>query len=220
MFLETLLGSKAKVKVLRVLAETRTAFTLPDIKNETELSVGIIHQSLSDLVREGIVLKIKGKKKQRLFKLDTDGPFAHHLVELFRLEKTRQRKEAVLLHTWNVLESVVAKLKGKAHLILLFGSQARGEATVRSDIDVLIVSQISSAGINSALSEVKSRNTINPTIMSLSAFQQESENETLFYQNIRNDSFILHIDNEIVKEIGKFLEDIQYKVQEEGRTGG
>ena len=54
MFLENVVGSKAKVKILRVLSESRAAFSLQNLKNETELSIGIIHKALEELVEEGI----------------------------------------------------------------------------------------------------------------------------------------------------------------------
>ena len=88
MFIETLLGSKVKAKLLRVLSERRTAFTLQDLKNETELSLGIIHKSIKGLVEEGILIKIKGSRKERLFKFNTEDPFAHNIFELFEIEKT------------------------------------------------------------------------------------------------------------------------------------
>ena len=57
MFIENLIGSKAKVKILRVLAESRTAYSLKDLVDATELSIGIIHKALGNLVEEGIVEK-------------------------------------------------------------------------------------------------------------------------------------------------------------------
>jgi len=134
MFIENLIGSKAKVKILRVLAESRTAYSLKNLTDATELSIGIIHKALGDLVEEGIAIKIKGTRKERLFKFNTGSPFAASVFDIFRIEKTKRRKEAVLQHTWTVLENAVSKLKGKTHLIALFGSQARGHATFKSDI--------------------------------------------------------------------------------------
>ncbi|HLC71576.1 MAG TPA: nucleotidyltransferase domain-containing protein [Candidatus Nanoarchaeia archaeon] len=214
MFLETMLGSKAKVKILRVLAEIRTAFTLQDLKNETELSIGIIHQSLQDLTEEGVVQKMKGTKKERLFKFNTNHPLAHHLFEAFRIEKTVQRKEVILLHTWNVLENAVAKLKEKSHLILLFGSHARGNATLRSDIDILIISKNTSSEINTALQEVKSKDKINPTILSAAAFKEEMKKNTLFFKNIKSDSIILYVEPDIPPELYQFLMEMGHKGEE------
>jgi len=214
MFIENVVGSKAKIKMLRVLSESRAAFSLQNLKNETELSIGIIHKALEELVEEGILLKIKGSRKERLFKFNTENPFAHDVFELFRIEKTRQRKEIVFLHTWNVLESAVAKIKENAGLIMLFGSQARGDATLRSDIDLLVVPKNSQEGILEVLREVKSGNKINATVMSLEAFKNDAKKDTLFYKNIKSDSIILHINPEIKGEIAKFLEDIRYTKKE------
>lgn len=216
MFLENLIGTKAKVKLLRVLSESRTAFTLQDLKKETELSIGIVHQSLQNLVEDGLVIKIKGSRKERLFKFQAESPFAHQVFELFRIEKTIQRKESVLLHTWNVLENLTAKLKEKSDLIILFGSQARGQATLRSDIDVLIIPKNSNGEILKIIETIKSRNKINPTIFSLSAFQKERGNNTLFYRNLKYDSLILHLDKAVKKEIEPFLRDIDYREVKNG----
>ncbi len=213
MFLETILGSKAKVKLLRVLVEIRTAFTLQELRRETELSIGIIHLSLCDLVEEGIVQKIKGTKKERLFKFNTNHPLAHHLFEQFKIEKTIQRKEVVLLHTWNVLENAVAKLKEKSFLILLFGSQARGNATVRSDIDILIVPRNSSSEITAALQGVKSKNTINPSILSIATFREEMKKNTLFFKNIKSDAIILYVNPKTPSELHQFMIDTGHKLE-------
>ena len=72
----------------------------------------------------------------------------------------------------------------KSSLIILFGSQARGEATLRSDIDLLVIPKNSQDEILNVLNNVKSRNKINPTVISLEAFKSDIKNETLFYKNI------------------------------------
>ncbi|MBI1935868.1 nucleotidyltransferase domain-containing protein [Candidatus Woesearchaeota archaeon] len=214
MFIENLISSKAKVKILRVLSESRSAFSLKNIKNETELSLGIIHESVQDLVGEKILLKIRGTGKERLFKFNTENPFAHNIFELFRIEKTWQRKEIVFLHTWNVLENAVSKIKEKSNLILLFGSQSRGDSTLRSDIDLLVIPKNSHEEILNSLHKVKSKNKLNPTVVSLESFKSDIRNNTLFYKNIKSDSIILHIEPEIKKDVIRFLEDTQYEKKE------
>ncbi len=210
MFVENLLGSKAKVKILRVLSEARTAYSLKNLRDETELSLSIAHKAAEELAEDGILNKIKGTRKERLYKFNTDNPFAPAAFELFKTEKTRQRKEVVLMHTWSVLEDAVSKLKDKAWLVALFGSQARGEATVRSDIDLLIVHKGNEGEIFDIIGEVKSKNKIQPVTLTLDAFKSDIKNNTLFYKNIKSDSIILHLEPEIKKEIAKFLEEIKY----------
>lgn len=207
MFIENLLGSMTKVKILRVLSESRSAFTLQQLKNETELSIGIIHKAVNELADEGVVLKIKGTKKERMFKFNTGNPFAHDIFEIFRIEKTLQRKEVVLLHTWNVLESVVSKIRENSSMILLYGSQARGDATLQSDIDLLIITG-SSQEVLDNLGKVKSKNKLSPTLLSIADFKNEMSKDTLYYRGIKSDSILLYIDPKIIKEVSSFLDDI------------
>ena len=211
MFVENLLGSKAKVKILRVLSEARTAYSLKNLRDETELSLSITHKAAEDLAEEGILLKIKGTRKERLYRLNTDSPFASSVFELFKTEKTRQRKEIVLLHIWSILEDIVSKIKEKSNFIVLFGSQARGDATLNSDIDLLIIPKKSQDEILDSIREIQNKNKVNPTLLSLAAFNEDIKNNTLFYENIKKDSIILHINPKIKKDIAKFLEDVQYK---------
>ena len=211
MFIENLVGSKAKVKILRVLSETRTAYNLNNLKAETELSLGIVHKASEELTEEGLLLKIKGNRKERLYKFNTDSPFASSIFELFKVEKTRQRKEIIFMHTWSILEDMVSKIKSKSILIILFGSQARGDATLNSDIDLLIMPKNSKEEILDLMREIKVKNKINPTLLNQAEFNEEIKNNTLFYRNIKKDSIILYINFKIKKAISEFLEDIQYK---------
>ena len=211
MFIENLIGSKAKVKILRVLSETRTAYNLNNLKAETELSLGIVHKASEELTEEGLLLKIKGNRKERLYKFNTDSPFAPSIFELFKVEKTRQRKEIIFMHTWSILEDIVSKIKSKSILIILFGSQARGDATLNSDIDLLIMPKNSKEEILDLMREIKVKNKINPTLLNQAEFNEEIKNNALFYRNIKKDSVILYINFKIKKAISEFLEDIQYK---------
>ena len=211
MFIENLLGSKAKVKILRILSETRTAYSLKNLRDETELSLSITHKAAEELAEESILLKIKGTRKERLYRFNTDSPFASAVFELFKTEKTRQRKEIVLLHTWSILEDIVSKIKDRSNLVTLFGSQARGDATLRSDIDLLIIPKKSQDEILDSIRVIEVKNKVNPTLLSLAAFNEEIKNNTLFYNNIKKDSIILYINPKIKKDIARFLEDIQYK---------
>ena len=211
MFVENLLGSKAKVKILRVLSETRTACSLKNLRDETELSLSITHKAAEDLAEEGILLKIKGTRKERLYRFNTDSHFASAVFELFKTEKTRQRKEIVLLHIWSILEDIVSKIKEKSNFIVLFGSQARGDATLNSDIDLLIIPKKSQDEILDSIRVIEVKNKVNPTLLSLAAFNEDIKNNTLFYENIKKDSIILYINPKIKKDMARFLEDIQYK---------
>ena len=217
MFIENLTGSKAKVKILRVLSELRTAYSLLALKAETGLSLSIVHKACEELVEERILEKIKGKRKEKLYKFNPESPFAGPLFEIFKIEKTRQRKEVVMLKIWSILEILLAKIKNKTFLMVLFGSQATGRATLDSDIDVLIIPKKRKfiENISSSMEEVtgigdkiKTKNKFSPTFLDLETFKSDMTNNTLFYRNLKSDGILLFVDNGIKEEIINFLEDI------------
>ena len=63
MFIETIMGSPTKIKVLRVLLETKIAYSLADIETLTGLSIGAVHKVAIGIAKEGIATVKKGKGK-------------------------------------------------------------------------------------------------------------------------------------------------------------
>lgn len=206
MFLENILGSKAKVKLIRVLAEARTAYSLKSLVAETGLSLSITHQAAEELAEERVLIKIKGVKKERLYKFNPEGNFASPLFELFKIEKTQQRGEVIFLSTWNILENVLTKIKSKIDLMILFGSQVRGEATLHSDIDVLIIPK----GKDNSLLLEKIKNTdkkISPLFLDLKTIKSYLKNKTPLYNSIKMDGLVLFVRKGIKKELQEFFEE-------------
>lgn len=214
MFVENLIGSRAKVKILRVLSEVRTAYSLKNLEAETGLSLSIIHKAVEELASEGILIKIKGERKQRLYKFNTESPFSPFIFDLFRIERTRQRKEVVFLSVWGGLEFVLAKIEDKIDLMVLFGSQARGHATLSSDIDLLIIPKKEKFkdSILVSIEAVKIKNKINPLILDLKTFKHDIKDRTPLYQNMKKDGIILFVDKSIKEDISEFLKEIEPKL--------
>ncbi len=204
MFIENLLGSKTKIKILRVLSEIRTSYSLKSLKKETALSLGITHKAVEELAQENIVLKLKGTGKEKLYKFNSHHELAEPLFNIFKTEKTTQRNEVILLPTWNRLEQFVAKNKEKANLILLFGSVARGDATVQSDIDLVVISKNNKTKIETDHPK------INLTLLTLAAFKEISQQNTALYRNLKKDGLILYLDPKLKQEFSQFLTEIQH----------
>ena len=205
MFIENILGSRTKVKILRVLTEVRTAYALKDLSKETGLSLSITHQAAEELAEERVLIRIKGTKKERLYKCNAESAFASALFEIFKIEKTTQRQDVIFLKIWNVVETILAKTKKDIDLMILFGSQARGTATLRSDIDVLIIPK----GKDIHLTEKMEKNDpkINVLPMRLEEFKEHMRNETPLYKNLKKDAIILFIRKKIKGQLAKFLKD-------------
>ena len=74
--------------------------------------------------------------------------------------------------------------------IILYGSKARGEAVVDSDIDLLIVMETDDWTVRNRVSDIASRISlkfdilISPHVISLSNWQEMSEAPFSFYKNI------------------------------------
>lgn len=145
MFLEEILGSKAKIKLLRAMCEKNTAYTREELEEETGLSTGAVHSALRDLTNNDIVSELKGKGKKRFYKIrkKNGNPIVKILTDLFDQERFSEREESIPVHYWNRLADVVKSLKSmlgdELSQVILFGSLARGAATPQSDVDLLIV---------------------------------------------------------------------------------
>lgn len=205
MFIENILGSKAKVKIVRVLSEVRTAYSLKNLVAETGLSLSITHQAAEELAEDGVLTKIKGTRKERLYKFNAESAFASALFELFKTEKTMQRKEVVFLKTWNLLENVLTKIKRKIDLMIVFGSQTRGDATLRSDIDMLIIPKTNSSHLLEKIKQTDKK--INPLFIDLKTFRSYQKNKTPLYFNLKKEGVILFIRKNIKDELKEFLEE-------------
>jgi len=142
MFIENILGTESKVKIIRTLLEINTAFTMEDLEKETGLSRGIIHRELKNLVYNGIVLKVEKQGKLGYYRIHLENQYVQVLTTLFNLEEKIERKGKIPLVTWNMLASLVSKIISQRfdiYEIILYGSEARGTASIHSDIDIMIV---------------------------------------------------------------------------------
>ena len=81
----------------------------------------------------------------------------------------------------------------------------------KAPIHILIIPKNTSSEIMTALQEVKSKNKLNPTILSIAAFKEEMKKNTLFFKNIKSDAIILYADSKIDSELQRFLVDTGHK---------
>jgi predicted nucleotidyltransferase len=92
------------------------------------------------------------------------------------------------------IQTFIAQVKdhfGDAiNTIILYGSKARGDALVDSDIDLLIVIKSDDWKVRNQISDISSRISlefdvlVSPHIISLSNWQEMSEDPLSFYKNI------------------------------------
>ena len=195
MFIETVIGSPAKVKILRLLLETKIAYSMEDIRKMTGLSIGVIHKTLHSVAKENLVVLKKGEGKKRFYQANLDNKYAAKLSAVFEDEKNERR--GIPLYIWNRLESICSELVTKVNdmkEIILFGSLARGELRINSDIDLFILTG------DDFKDEIKARaickktdlkNNINPIFVTEKEWALHQTKKSEFYESILKEGITL-----------------------------
>lgn len=134
-----ILGSAAKVAVLRVLTGTSVPLSQREVARRARFTTRSVQLALEDLSAAGIVRRIEGGR-DRLVLLNEAHGLAAQVEALFRAESAlfgELREELVTIGRR-------ADATGLAALAL-FGSVARGEERLESDLDLLIIGHDQSA---------------------------------------------------------------------------
>jgi predicted nucleotidyltransferase len=127
--LDSILGSTAKVDVLRTLYRAGHPLAGREIGRRAGVGSGHVSRVLRDLVATGVVEQWNHGSVNLYALRRVEHPVIEGMVGLFRAEDDRLRR---------VVESVAAT--DEAILaVIVFGSEARGDATAQSDTDLLVV---------------------------------------------------------------------------------
>lgn len=128
--LTQILGSSAHVRTMRALFEHGGELSAPSIVGRTGLAKASVAGALRALERLEVIRRI-GFGRAILYRVQMRHPLAPPLAALFESEKTR-------------FETVLDKLSEiarQSHALAawLYGSAARGEDTLNSDVDIAVV---------------------------------------------------------------------------------
>jgi len=141
--LDDILSSKAKVAVLRVVCASPVPLSGREIARRAGISSANASRVLGELRRSG-VLRSQGHGRVITYALgDQKVALVRQLRELFAVEGKRRER---------AVADLVAGVPGLVSVIL-FGSEARGEAASGSDTDLLIVVERKVRGIHDLLLE-------------------------------------------------------------------
>ena len=106
----------------------------------SRVGVGTVSSEFNKLAKEGLVEQ-KSEGQEKYYKLNLTSPRTRKLCELFEIDKSEKLYKEKRRLAW-VLEDFTKRVSDFApeiQSIILFGSVARGEATPRSDIDILVI---------------------------------------------------------------------------------
>jgi len=128
---EALLGSKTKVRILRLLCtRPEREFTLRELSLAVDQSLGSVSPAVEQLLGTRILLT-RRVGRSRALRVNRNHPLYDPLATLFRQEAS------ALVGVAQAFADALPRQGVEA--VVLFGSAARGQPSVRSDIDVLVV---------------------------------------------------------------------------------
>jgi predicted nucleotidyltransferase len=140
MYLEFLLGSEARVKILRTLfQEALPQMDAAALSRETGKSRAGVHRALHQILSTGLLVANR-RRRTTYYAVDPDHPWSRPLAEVFRAERTYGNVPHLFPTYWNHLEAVVAQLAGHdgVAFVLLYGSLTRSPVRPNADVDLLV----------------------------------------------------------------------------------
>lgn len=138
-----------------------------ELRDKLKSGKSSAHYALKNLVSAGFLTK-KKRGKRFFYTLN---------------HKTPIIKQMKILKTIYTLESLIKKIKPLCEKIMLFGSCARGEDNIESDIDLLVVTQ-EKTEIKEIVSNLKSKRKIQVKIYSTLELLELEKNDPVFFDQI------------------------------------
>lgn len=154
-------------------------FYLREIAKTINKSVGGIHNALKYL------------RSMRLINEKKSGKNLYYKIN----EKNPSIKSFKIFMTINELNTLVNNLKELSEKIILFGSCASGEDTVKSDIDLLILTKYKDE-INIRIKKSRIARKIQAVIIDSTEFIKLKEKDKAFYQEINKGIILWDEQNE------------------------
>lgn len=140
MLIEPLLGYKSTWRILELLFETpKKLISRVELFKYTKLGNSPLSRGLNRLVKAGIII-LEKKGKKEFYYIDEKNEYAVLLMELWKKENKSMRNLSYDLKL--VLSEFMRSLNDSCSTIdkvILFGSQAKGTASVNSDIDLAVI---------------------------------------------------------------------------------
>lgn len=181
------LFSKSKQKILRVaFLNPDRQFYLRELNRMTGVSQGTLHRELKSLIRDGILLSEK-RGHQVFYTVNKGNPIYAEL-------------KGIVLKTFGVADALKAALKQyqrKVRAGFIYGSIARGDDSTRSDIDVMLIGDITLMEITNTIDAVEMAlgRTVNPTVFPVQEFRKKALANNHFVNTVLNSPLTFFVGN-------------------------
>lgn len=189
--LDTVLGSPVLVRVLRVLAVHGGALSAGDMAQRARVTRTAARNALYVLVQAGVAESM-GTGRSVLYRLRGDHPLAAPAAALFAAEANRVPR------IFARVRRVVEQMQPRPAAVWLFGSVARGDDEMGSDLDLALIGdgpelQAQAEQLRDELEEIAREHRIRPSVITLTVEEVRSmaEKETVFWKNMDRDAVSL-----------------------------
>ena len=151
------------------------AFHVREIARLTGTVAGTLHKELSRLATAGVLFK-RPQGNQLLYQANRDCPVFEELASILR--KTSGLVDVLAEGLW--------PLADKINVALVFGSMASGKANAASDVDLLILGDVSFAEVVRCLHPLQQLlgREINPKIYTMAEWQQMLKEQQGFVREV------------------------------------
>lgn len=196
MLLDLLFGRYRQRALAQLLLHPDSSYHVRELARLTDTPPGTLHKELARLAEVGI-LKREKQGNQVRYQANRECPVFAELAGLFR-------KTSGLV---GVLADALRSVQPAPELGLVFGSLARGEENIRSDVDLLLLGDCSFGDVVKALHPTQAilQREINPVLYTAAEFTRRIEAKDGFVLNILANPklFVIGTPN----DLGKFAGD-------------
>ena len=182
----TLFGKTRRAVLTLLYSHPDESFYLRQLARMTGVGMGALQRELKQLSGAGIIIRNE-IGRQAFFKANLDCPVYQELRDI--ITKTFGGAD--------ILREALSSLADKIQTAFIFGSMVSGEFNQGSDVDVMVIGDISFADVVAALSpvqEVLSRE-INPSVYPLGEFTSKISEGQHFLKSVLNSPKIFLIGN-------------------------
>jgi predicted nucleotidyltransferase len=165
-----------------LLLSSQKSFYVREIERLTGVPAGSLHRELKLLTEAGLLQRIQ-KGSQIHYQVSRSCPIIDELTAIFR--KT--------VGVADVVRDALKPLEGKIELALVFGSMASVKEDYDSDVDVLVVGDLTLQDVVEALSDAEQRlmREVNPVVMTADSFRLKRDKKDRFITRVMAEPKIL-----------------------------
>lgn len=173
--IELMFGVYRRRLLATLLLRPDEKFHVRELGRMTEISVGSIHRELKAMFEAGLLLRTR-VGNQVHYQANQASPIFNELAAIFR----KTIGLASLLH-----DSLI-HLAGGIDWALVFGSMATGKQTHSSDVDVLVLGDVSFLEVVKAFSPIQAKlaREINPVVMTTNKFITQLKMKDRFAERV------------------------------------